>query len=122
MNLEQFYDAVNGNYSDVKRRISKDSSIIKYLRMFIDDKEYGNLIKSFEKKDYRGVFAASHTLKGVCANLGLDALQKSSSEVCESVRNTDPKEDITPLVNAVTKDYENVMNALKHLEVNNWLK
>lgn len=116
MNLSQFYAEIDGNLDDVIRRIPKETSVIKYLKMFVEDKEYSNLIASFEQKDYRGVFRASHTLKGVCANLGLTHLQLSSSEVCESVRHSEPTEDITPLVDKVSEDYKKVIDALERLD------
>lgn len=116
MKLVQFYKIVDGDYNEVIKRLPKESSIIKFLRRFVDEPEYSKLIEAYEIKDYQEVFRTSHTLKGICANLGLTALQRSSSFVCEAVRNGDPINDIEPLVELLKFDYEKTVDAIGKLE------
>ena len=57
----------------------------------------------------------AHTLKGLCANLGLDKLHSSSSELTEALRNT--VADNTPeLMAQVRADYEMIIGALSQLD------
>ncbi|MCR5666110.1 MAG: Hpt domain-containing protein [Eubacterium sp.] len=105
MTLQECYEAIGGDYNDVMGRLPKEDLIEKFLKKFAEGEEYRQLQKAIEEKDHKEIFATSHTMKGVCANLGLKALFEVVSQLCESVRNGEPKEDIAPLVEAVKTQY-----------------
>ncbi|SDB12653.1 Hpt domain-containing protein [Eubacterium oxidoreducens] len=105
MNLKDCYEAIGGDYDDVMSRLPKEDLVEKFLKKLVEGEEYGQLLNAVQLADYKSVFAASHTLKGVCANLGLKELCEVVSQLCENVRGGEPKEDITPLVDAVKKQY-----------------
>ena len=44
------------------------------------------LTESLKEKDGECAFRAAHTLKGVCANLGLDRLYEADCELTEKLR------------------------------------
>jgi len=116
MDLKAFYGAIEGDFEGVTSRIKKEESLARYLKRFIDDPSYGTMCDAFSKKDYREVFKQSHTLKGLCANLGLTELQKSVSDICESVRHGDPEEDITPLVDVAKTKYDMTIKNINMLD------
>jgi len=116
MKLKEAYVAMEGQYDDVYRRIPNDESIVRFLKKFKDSSDFSTMLEAFDKKDYRGVFEASHNLKGMCGNLSLSKLTMSCTAVCESVRHGDPSEDITPLVNKAKADYDKVIKVIENLD------
>ena len=71
--------------------------------------------KALEEKDAPTAFRAAHTLKGVCQNLGFDALYVPSSALTEALRggSLDGADELFP---PVEKEYQRVVEALKALE------
>lgn len=104
--VREFYETLNGDYESALSRILKESSMVKFLKMFADDLQYSKMMEGLENKDYKQVFAASHDIKGTCANLGLTQLAKSSSDICEAVRHGEPTVDMVPLIEKVKEDYK----------------
>lgn len=115
MTLEQFYESNKGSYLEMKGRLRNDDRILKYLNMFLRDTSYEELKTAMEQKDYKAGFAASHNLKGVCANLGLTALFEPASEICEELRNGTPGDDVQELMDTVTEQYEKMVKEIKEL-------
>lgn len=116
MKIKEFYEVTDGDYEGMKERLSKDESIARFLKRFIDDSTYTAMCDAFSEENYREVFKQSHTLKGLCANLGLSSLQSSISDICESVRNSDPADDIMPLFEIAKERYELVIEKIGELE------
>lgn len=86
MTLKECFDTFGGNYDEVIGRLITEERVKKFLKMFTADKSFEMLCSAMENGDYKEAFRAAHTLKGVCANLGLDRLGNSSSEITESLR------------------------------------
>lgn len=82
---------------------------------FLQDDSFPNLKKALEEKDAPTAFRAAHTLKGVCQNLGFDALYVPSSALTEALRggSLDGADELFP---PVEKEYQRVVEALKALE------
>ena len=89
MNVKQFYIDVKGNYENALAIMMNDLFIEKMLTKFIDNNAYEQLISCYEKKDYRSLFAAAHTYKGVTGNLALTPLYEIASYITEATRNSD---------------------------------
>lgn len=115
MDIRNFLDQVGGDYDEVMSRLMKEDRILKYVSRFPDSEDYPLLLESLEKCDWESAFRASHTIKGVCLNLGLGKLGKSSSELCETMRNGAPTTDITPLIEKVKEDYAFTVEKIKEL-------
>lgn len=112
MTLEQVYAAIGGDYKGVMERLpSADFVPLKFLQ----DDSFPNLKKALEEKDAPTAFRAAHTLKGVCQNLGFDALYVPSSALTEALRvgSLDGADELFP---PVEKEYQRVVEALKALE------
>ena len=107
MNIEEFYKKLGGDYSEVSARLPSISLVEKFIGKFLQDKSYENLAASMKIGDRKGAFSASHTLKGVCANLGFASLRSSSSKLCEELRGEGEviSDTAYALMNDVEKDY-----------------
>ena len=116
MDLLSFFSVVGGDYNEVMSRLLKEERIIKYLNKFKDSTEYAQLLDALEKEDWELAFRMSHSLKGMCANLGLGKLRASSSELCELLRPCKkPEISYQPLLDAVKADYATVLDAISNL-------
>lgn len=115
MTVKEVYEQFQGNYESVLSRLRDDERIKKYLLKLVDY-HYDDLIKNaLKEQDYETAFRESHNLKGICANLSIDALEKTSSDLTEALRGRNPEGDITPLVDALQRDMDITMAAIKEL-------
>ena len=67
-----------------------------------------------EAQDWELAFRASHTLKGVAQNLGMDRLYKTAATLCDAVRGPKPLEDAS-LWPPVVAAHEEVLAAIREL-------
>lgn len=119
MLLKECYDAFGGDYESVKKRISNDEIIKKFVIKFLSEPSYDNLCQALEDEDYEAAFRAVHSLKGVSANLGFQRLCSSSSLLTECLRGKDkPQIDQTQckeLFESMSEDYRAVVESIKRL-------
>lgn len=116
MTLEVFYNTIGSDYNAVLTRMCNSEKILeKFVRKFLNDKTAGELFAAFESADYETAFRMAHTLKGLCANLGLDKLLKSSSELTEALRDT-VADNAPELMAQVRADYDMTIGALSQLD------
>ena len=113
--LEKCYEEMGGDYKGVLGRLMKEERIVRFLGKFKNDNVWETLEKSVEAKQWEEAFRAAHSLKGMCANLGITRLENSSSELTEALRNGEPAVDVSPLLEQARTDYEIVMKALETL-------
>ena len=117
MKAEMFYAAVEGDWQDVMGRLMKEERVLKFLRRFAAGTEMKDLEDALAQENWEAAFRASHTLKGVAANLGLTQLYKKSSELCEELRPcVKPAKDISGMAEAVRKDYANTVALIGELD------
>ena len=115
MTVEQVYKNMDSDYASVKARLQNDALIEKFLIKFLADESYANIIKNLEVQNPEEAFRAAHTLKGVCQNLGLDRLYKSSYDVTEVLRNG--KNDVTPeMMEKLESDYDVTVSSIRELQ------
>lgn len=119
MTLRECYDSIGADFDGaVKRMCGKESMLAKFAKKFPADPTYQGLVSAFESGDIPSAFRMAHTLKGLCLNLGLDKLQKSSSELTEALRNTEsPAPNAAELYEIVKRDYEATINAINSADV-----
>jgi len=113
MNSKNFYDSIGGSYEEVMQRLGSDSLIERFVKMFPSDESYANLCKAMDEKNWSEVFGASHTLKGICANLSFKNLYEAASTLTEDVRKGSPSEKVHDYFDKVCSEYKIVMDALK---------
>ncbi len=116
MTLEAFYNTIGSDYNAVLTRMGNSEKMLgKFVRKFKNDKTTDDLIAAFENGDYETAFRAAHTLKGLCANLGLDKLHASSAELTEALRNT-VADNAAELLKVVRADRDFIVDALAQLD------
>lgn len=116
MTLETFYNEIGSDYSAALMRMGNSEKMLgKFVKKFTADKSMGELNSSFDSGDYPTAFRMAHTLKGLCANLGLDKLQKSSAELTEALRNG-VADNAAELLAQVRADYDMTITALAQLD------
>lgn len=96
----------------LERFIGNDVLYEKFLRKFFDDVNYTLLIEGINQKDVKKAFDASHTLKGVSANLGLNQIVELISPMVEVFRNESVDIDISQL-EKLKKKYEDLYSLIK---------
>lgn len=116
MTLQECYEKMGANYDEVKRHLLKDERIQKILLLFLKDPSYNSLKTAMESGDRETAFRAAHTLKGISLNLGLTALQHSSSDLSEALRNDPPAENAQALYEALIPDYDRVASAIRQFQ------
>lgn len=116
MTIQDFYEQIGGSYDDAVARLRKDALVAKYAKMFLQDPSYDELCAAVSAKDWKAGFAASHNLKGMCANLSFNELFKVSSDICENLRNGSPDNMVGDQLQAVTREYERVAAAVSELD------
>lgn len=115
MELKKIYEEMNGDYDSVIQRLNNDRIVKKFLIKFIDN-ELDVLIRdAIDRGDWETAFREAHNLKGVCANLNLDALCVSAGNLTEALRGGKREVDIAPLVKAMQEDYDMTKNAISAL-------
>lgn len=116
MNIQDFYEQINGNFDDVMARMPMERLIMKYLLKFYDDPTFLDLQQALDQENLEAAFRASHTLKGICSNLGLTALQEKSDVLTECLRKQDDREKAQRLFLDVKDEYHKVKKALELLK------
>ncbi|HBA93670.1 MAG TPA: Hpt domain-containing protein [Ruminococcaceae bacterium] len=117
MDLKECYNIFGGNYNNVIVRLITEERVKKFLFMFLKDTSFNELESAMKCSDYKSAFRAAHTLKGVCANLGIEKLGKVSSEITEALRakDNDTADRIFP---QVSQYYSKTIDAINQLDQN----
>lgn len=114
MTLQECYKKLEGDYDSVLSRMVSDKLVEKFMLKFLDDKSYEMLIGAASENNREEAFRASHTIKGVCQNLGFDRLAKSSDQLTEILRNGG--EIDKELLEKVKEDYSVTIDAIKEYQ------
>lgn len=86
MTIQELYERIGGNYDQAVRVMKSERLIDKYIRKLKDSKVGETLAEAGESMDAVKLFESAHAMKGVCSNLGLDALAKAADEITEEFR------------------------------------
>lgn len=117
LTLEQFYNKVGSNASDIVSRLGGDESIVKlFLSKFPADKSLETLRETLASGEVELAFRAAHTLKGLCANLGLQSLFEKASAITEMLRAGDA-ETAKIALPSLEREYSSTLEALNELGI-----
>ena len=86
MTIQELYAKIGGNYEQAQKIMKMDKLIDRYVRKLASNGTYEKLAEAGKAMDPTLLFEAAHAMKGVCANLGLDALSNAASEITEEFR------------------------------------
>lgn len=112
MTIQECYQALEGDYSEVLSRLYKEDLVKRFTGMFLSDRSFQLLEDSMKAQNYDEAFRAAHTLKGVCQNLSFTKLYRSSHEITEALRIKD-LERAEALLQQVEKDYDQTFSAVQ---------
>lgn len=70
----------------IERFANKEERYIKYLKLFLNNNDFPDLLKAIEDKDVSRAFECCHSLKGVVGNMGFRKLSASIFECTEILR------------------------------------
>lgn len=98
----------------MQRFMNNDKLLERFLKKFVADESYGNLVKAIEEKDCDKAFTEAHTLKGVTGNLALFKLHAAICEQTDYLRGKDlaAAAEMMPQVTAL---YEEVLGTIKEV-------
>ena len=114
MTVRECYELMGANYDDVLRRLPSEAMIKRFAIKFLDDGTFQALKEALEAKNGEEAFRAAHTLKGVCQNLGFDALYEPSFELTEKLRGKDTTGS-EELFAKVEEQYNRTTNAIRRI-------
>lgn len=86
MTLQELYTLIGGNYDQAVKIMRRDRLIDRYIRKLSSSEVGTALAAAGASMDPVGLFESAHAMKGVCANLGLDALSEAASDIAEEFR------------------------------------
>ena len=118
MTLKECYAAFGGDLDAFMLRLPSDRLIGRLLRKFPEDGSFRELCAAVPVGDRETAFRCAHSLKGLCLNLELPRLLKSSSALTEALR---PGTEYRPqlveeLLEQVHSDYELICDAIARLD------
>lgn len=86
MTVRECYEKIGSDFDKVLGRMGSEALVKRFAVKFLEDKSFEELTESLKEKDGEDAFRAAHTLKGICANLGLDRLYEIDCELTEKLR------------------------------------
>ncbi len=112
MTIQECYRAIGADYDEVLGRLRSERLIQKFVLKFPEDGSFQLLCDSMEAGDLETAFRASHTIKGVCGNLGFSRLGASSHDLTEALRARDGAR-AAALLDQVKADYQETVAAIR---------
>lgn len=89
MTVKEIYDACGGGYEDMLLKFRNDNIISTFLKMFLKDESFKQLVERLDADDAEGAFKAAHSLKGVVLNLNFEGMIPPVQAVTEALRGGD---------------------------------
>ena len=86
MTIRELYAEIGGDYEQAVRVMKMDKLIDKYVRKFENSRLDEALADAARTMDATKLFESAHAMKGVCSNLGFDALAEAAHEITEEFR------------------------------------
>ncbi len=117
MNLQKFYESINGDYATVLSRQKTESRIKKFLSLIKSDTSYDELKSAIENQDHAAACKNINSLKSLALNLSLDPLQNSVEELEKNLKRGEKNQDTDGLFKFVTQDYQKILESLEQLEM-----
>ena len=117
MTVKEFYESIHADYQGAIKTMMMDDFIKRMLGKFILDNRVDDLSNGYKNKDYKTVFEAAHSIKGVTGNLSLTNLYELIAPIVEATRHVNEGEvvnidkEIEPFIN----EYQFVVSQIKIL-------
>lgn len=115
MTIRECYIALGGDYDEVLGRLIKEEMVQKFLLKFLEDKSYASLKAALQEQDMENAFRMTHTLKGLCVNLGITKLYEAVNRLVEELRPGEWR-DFSTSVMQVDEEYTKAVSAIQMLK------
>ncbi len=113
LTLRECYLLAGESYDDLLSRLGCDEKIIyNAVKEFMLDLHYIRLLRAIENRGTETAFKASHTMKGISANLGFTKMYSAFSLVTEELRSGNI-EKAAELMTRATDEYQKIIAAFK---------
>ena len=112
MTLEECYARMGADYGEILRRMGNEDRVRRFLQKFPADGSFPLLCESMASGDAKEAFRAAHSLKGICMNLGLEALHCSSAALADALRGGSIPPEAGPLLERVRADYDDCVRLI----------
>ena len=86
MTVKELYESIEGSYDSALRVLQMDRMVDRFIRKFLNEGSFEELMAAYAANDSTGIFQSSHAMKGVSANLGLDKLSGLAGEIADEFR------------------------------------
>lgn len=106
MNIESFYECLGEDYKKVFSRLGSEKLIESCLIKLYSDSSFNELSSAIDNYNIQDAFAASHTLKGLYFTLGLNRIGALFSDLTESLRQNEQREEVFILFKRAEAEYE----------------
>lgn len=115
MNLEEAGRELKIDLQPALTRFGNNEALyVRFLKKFAEDPTFDALRTAVEEKNHENAEKAAHTLKGVCANLGLEQLRNCSSQIVDAKR-AGRLDEIEGLFAQCEKEYQRTRGVLENL-------
>ena len=96
----------------LERFMGNESMLEKFLKKFLDDGNYKNLVQAAQNGSAEEMLTAAHTLKGVCGNLAFGSLFTLLTQQVQALR--DGRTDAAiGMMAEITDEYGKVTAAIR---------
>ena len=120
MTIQELYASIGGNYDQAVKVMRSDRLIGKYVLKFKDSHVGEMLAQAAETMDATKLFESAHAMKGVCANLGFDALASAANEITEEFRPGTPRrmtdDEVRAKLEAIAERYRITAEGIRRFE------
>lgn len=101
--------------STLRRFVGNEGLWERFVRKFPGDQAYQNICEATAEQDVERIIREAHTLKGIAANLGFDALSQAASKMVEHGRHDQP-ECFPKDLDEIRTEYDRVIEAIQQLD------
>ena len=115
MTIEEFYEQIGGDYSEITSRILQEDRIRKYLYIFLNDKTFTNLCTEIDSNNVQRAFVYALTLKGFSQSLSLSSLYVYANLIAKALHNNN-LERATCFLPDLSREYTRIITEKKALK------
>lgn len=120
MTIRELYAEIGGNYDQAVKVMKMEKLIDRYVRKLKNSHLDESLAAAGAAMNGAQLFESAHAMKGVCANLGFDALAKAADEITEEFRPGNPRsltdDEVKAKLANIAAMYDRAVKAIEKYE------
>lgn len=115
MSLNEFYTEMGTDWRQVLCRFQSEQQIRRFLFQLREDQSFAHLSRALCLRDRDAAFHAAHALMGLCRNLSLLPLERSSGALTRALQDGTTEQEVASLYSAVQDDHARILKAIEGL-------